>query len=98
YRNVTGVQTCALPISCGIVPKIYQLALEHFSITLAISLHAPNDESRKRLMPVANRYTIGEIMEACRVYFKETGRRISFEYSLVRSEERRVGKGGRTGR
>src|SRR5699024_2012442 len=72
--------------TCGIVPKIYQLAQEHFSITLAISLHAPNDESRKRLMPVANRYTIGEIMEACRVYFKETGRRISFEYSLVAGE------------
>lgn len=72
--------------TCGIVPGIYQLAQEHFSITLAISLHAPNDESRKRLMPVANRYTIGEIMEACRVYFKETGRRISFEYSLVAGE------------
>ncbi|MGI6010561.1 MAG: 23S rRNA (adenine(2503)-C(2))-methyltransferase RlmN [Ruminococcus sp.] len=72
--------------TCGLVPMIYKLAKEKFSITLAISLHAPNDEKRRKLMPVANRYSIGEIMEGCREYFRETGRRISFEYSLVGGE------------
>lgn len=75
-RNIT-VSTC------GLVPKIYELAKERLAITLAISLHAPNDEMRKELMPIANKYTINEIMEACDFYIKETGRRITFEYSLV---------------
>ena len=75
-RNIT-VSTC------GLVERIYDLAKENFSITLAISLHAPNDEMRKELMPIANKYTISQIMEACDYYIKETGRRITFEYSLV---------------
>ena len=75
-RNIT-VSTC------GLVERIYDLAKEQFSITLAISLHAPNDEMRKELMPIANKYTISQIMEACDYYIKETGRRITFEYSLV---------------
>jgi len=75
-RNVT-VSTC------GLVERIRQLAEEQFSITLAISLHAPNDEARKKLMPVANKYTIAEILDACDAYFAKTGRRVSFEYSLV---------------
>lgn len=75
-RNVT-VSTC------GLVERIRQLADEQFSITLAISLHAPNDEARKKLMPVANKYSIVEIMDACDEYFGKTGRRVSFEYSLV---------------
>ena len=75
-RNVT-VSTC------GLVERIRQLADEQFSITLAISLHAPNDEARKKLMPVANKYSIAEIMDACDEYFGKTGRRVSFEYSLV---------------
>lgn len=72
--------------SCGIVPQIYRLADEGFAITFAVSLHAPNDEKRKALMPVANQYGIAELMEACRYYFKQTGRRITFEYSLVAGE------------
>lgn len=72
--------------SCGIVPQIYRLADEGFSITFAVSLHAPNDEKRKALMPIANRYSIAELMEACHYYFKQTGRRITFEYSLVAGE------------
>lgn len=72
--------------SCGIVPQIYRLADERFAITFAVSLHAPNDEKRKALMPVANQYGIAELMEACRYYFKQTGRRITFEYSLVAGE------------
>lgn len=75
-RNIT-VSTC------GLVEKIYQLAEEKLQITLAISLHAPNDEIRRKLMPVANRYSIQEILKACDVYYQKTGRRISFEYSLV---------------
>lgn len=70
--------------TCGLVEKIRQLAEEKLQITLAISLHAPNDEVRKELMPIANRYTIEEILEACKYYFDKTGRRISFEYSLVK--------------
>ena len=76
-RNIT-VSTC------GIVPKIKELADLKLQITLAISLHAPNDELRKTMMPIANKYSIAEIMDACRYYLDKTGRRISFEYSLVK--------------
>lgn len=76
-RNIT-VSTC------GLVPRIRQLADEHLQITLAISLHAPNDELRKTLMPIANKYSIEEIFDACRYYLSMTNRRITFEYSLVR--------------
>ena len=75
-RNVT-VSTC------GIVPKMKRLAEERLQITLALSLHAGTDEKRRGLMPVAERYSIAELMEACRYYFERTGRRITFEYSLV---------------
>ena len=75
-RNIT-VSTC------GIVPKIYELAKEKLQITLALSLHAPNDEKRQELMPIAQRYSMDEVLDACRNYFQETGRRITFEYSLV---------------
>jgi 23S rRNA (adenine2503-C2)-methyltransferase len=75
-RNVT-VSTC------GIVPNIYKLADEHLSLTLALSLHATTDEKRKEIMPIANSYTIEELIEACTYYFKTTGRRVSLEYSLI---------------
>lgn len=75
-RNVT-VSTC------GIVPKMKQLAKEKLQITLALSLHATTDEKRRRLMPIANKYSIAELMSACKYYFSQTGRRITFEYSLV---------------
>ena len=70
--------------SCGIVPKLKELADLKLQITLAISLHAPNDELRKTMMPIANKYSIEEIMDVCRYYIESTGRRISFEYSLVK--------------
>ncbi|WP_434309171.1 23S rRNA (adenine(2503)-C(2))-methyltransferase RlmN [Hominifimenecus sp. rT4P-3] len=76
-RNIT-VSTC------GLVSEIRSLAKERFGITLALSLHAPNDELRRTMMPVANRYTIAETLAACDFYFEETGRRMSYEYSLVR--------------
>ena len=75
-RNVT-VSTC------GIVPRIRQLAEETLQITLALSLHASSQEKRKSLMPVANQYELAEVIDACRYYFEKTGRRITFEYSLV---------------
>ena len=69
--------------TCGLVPMINKLAEYDFGITLAISLHAADDETRKTLMPIANRYSIEEIINAVRDYFNKTGRRITFEYSLV---------------
>ena len=75
-RNIT-VSTC------GLVPYIDKLAKEGLQITLALSLHATTDEKRKQLMPIANRYHISELMDACQNYFDKTGRRITFEYSLV---------------
>ena len=72
--------------SCGLVPEIYRLADEGFAITFALSLHAATDEKRRELMPIANRYSIAEVLEACRYYFDKTGRRVTFEYSLVSGE------------
>ena len=69
--------------TCGIVPKMYALAEENLQITLAISLHASNQAKRAELMPIANKYSINEVLEACRNYFEKTGRRLTFEYSLV---------------
>ena len=69
--------------TCGLVPRIYELADEKLQMTLAVSLHAPNDEKRRELMPIANKYSVDELLEACRYYFAKTGRRITFEYSLV---------------
>lgn len=69
--------------TCGIVPRIRELAGRQFAITLALSLHAPNQKKRRELMPVANKYGIHEVVDACRYYFEQTGRRVTFEYSLV---------------
>lgn len=69
--------------TCGIVPRIYDLAEEKLQITLALSLHGSTQEKRKKLMPVANKYELSEVLRACDVYFEKTGRRVSFEYSLV---------------
>lgn len=69
--------------TCGLVPNIYKLADDGFSVTLTISLHAPNDELRKTIMPIANAYKIEEILKACDYYFEKTGRRYAFEYSLI---------------
>ena len=70
--------------TCGIVPRIKQLADEGFSVTLSVSLHSTMDEARRQLMPIANKYSISEIIEAVKYYFQKTGRRIIFEYSLVK--------------
>ncbi|MDD7077168.1 MAG: 23S rRNA (adenine(2503)-C(2))-methyltransferase RlmN [Lachnospiraceae bacterium] len=75
-RNVT-VSTC------GIVENIRKLAEERLQITLALSLHASSQEKRKELMPIAYKYELEDVLDACRYYFLQTGRRITFEYSLV---------------
>ena len=69
--------------TCGIVPKIRMLAEESFPITLSISLHAADDETRSTIMPVNNKWGVDELLDACRDYYKATGRRISFEYTLI---------------
>lgn len=69
--------------TCGIVPRMRELADHKLAITLALSLHASNQKKRLSLMPVANKYEIHEVVDACRYYFAQTGRRVTFEYSLV---------------
>ena len=75
-RNIT-VSTCGIP------DKIRAFAEEGLPVTLALSLHAPNNEIRKKLMPVARQYELNEVMDAFRYYYDKTGRRLTFEYSLV---------------
>lgn len=69
--------------TCGLVDKIYDFANEHMQVTLAVSLHAPNDDIRKSIMPVANRYSMDEIKKACRYFIEKTGRRVTFEYAMI---------------
>ena len=70
--------------TCGLVPKIRELADLGFQITLALSLHAPNQSVREEIMPIARAYPLEEVLAACRYYFEKTGRRLSFEYSIVK--------------
>ncbi|MDO5649253.1 MAG: 23S rRNA (adenine(2503)-C(2))-methyltransferase RlmN [Gallicola sp.] len=99
YENVTGfirmitddkgygmsIRSVTLS-TCGIVPKIYQLGEDQLPINLAISLHNPFNEERKKLMPIGKKYSIEEILQACDYFFKETGRRVSYEYTLIAEE------------
>ena len=91
-KNVTaegGVQISARNISlstCGIVPKMYALADEGIPLNLTVSLHATDDETRARVMPIAKAYKIAEILKACKYYFNKTGRRYYFEYTLIDGE------------
>ncbi len=85
-NNPEGLGIGARHISlstCGLVPNIYKLAKENIQCTLSISLHAITDEKRREIMPVANVYSISELITACKEYIKITGRRISFEYALI---------------
>ncbi len=77
YRNITLS-------TCGLVPKIHALADEGLSINLAISLHAANDETRRKIMKIANVYSINDIVSASREYFEKTGRRVTFEFALIK--------------
>lgn len=78
-RNIT-VSTC------GLVPQMRRLADEKLAITLALSLHASNQKTREGLMPIAKKYELSEVLEACKYYFEQTGRRITLEYSLIAGE------------
>jgi len=69
--------------TCGIVPRIYELAKIDLPITLSVSLHAADDSTRSAIMPVNNSWGVGELLDACKEYYKATGRRISFEYTLI---------------
>ena len=75
-RNITAS-------TCGLAEGIRRLADEHFAITLALSLHAVTDEKRRDIMPIANKYALSDVIDACRYYFDSTGRRITLEYSLI---------------
>ena len=79
-----GISQRSITVStCGLVPMIDRLAEEKLQITLALSLHAPEDALRRTMMPIANRYTIEETLAACDRYFDATGRRVSYEYALI---------------
>lgn len=69
--------------TCGLVPGIRKLAERNLQLTLSVSLHAPDNETRDRLMPVNRAYPIEVLLEACRDYYTETSRRISFEYAMI---------------
>ena len=71
--------------TCGIVPKIYQLAQLDLGLTLTVSLHAADDKTRSEIMPINKAYSIEKLMKACRSYFDKTSRRVSFEYALINS-------------
>lgn len=86
-NNPKGLEIGARHISistCGIVPRIKEIADRDMQSTLSISLHATNNEKRSSMMPINNRYKIEELMEACRYYIEKTNKRISFEYALAK--------------
>ncbi len=72
--------------TCGLVPEMRRFAEEENGVTLTVSLHNPFDEGRRRIMPVARKYSVAEVMDAARYYFRKTGRRVCFEYTLIRGE------------
>ena len=85
-REPEGVQIGLRNVSlstCGIVPRMYDLAQEDLPVTLSVSLHAPNDEIRRQTMPIARAYPMDQLLAACRNYIEKTGRRVIFEYALV---------------
>ncbi len=85
-REPEGIRISLRNVSlstCGLVPEMKRLAAEKLPVTLCVSLHAPNDEIRRKLMPIANRYAMDGILEACREYIRATGRRVIFEYALT---------------
>lgn len=69
--------------TCGIVPKIHQLAEDTSGVTLSLSLHSPTDARRSEIMPINRKYKIAEVLDACRSYMQKTGRRVTFEYAVI---------------
>ncbi len=85
-REENGIRISLRNVSlstCGLVPRMRQLAEEELPVTLCVSLHAPNDEIRRMTMPIARKYSMEEILDACRYYVEKTGRRVIFEYALA---------------
>lgn len=70
--------------TCGLTERIDKLASLHLQLTLSVSLHAPDDETRSKIMPVNRRYGVEPLLDSCRRYYEATGRRISFEYAMIR--------------
>jgi len=86
-NNPKGLNIGARHISistCGIVPKIYELADKNLQCTLSVSLHSSNDKTRSSMMPINNKYDINELIKACKYYIQKTNKRISFEYALAK--------------
>lgn len=86
-NNPKGLEIGARHISvstCGIVPRIYELADKDFQSTLSISLHQATNEKRSQMMPINNKYNIEDLMKACKYYIEKTNKRISFEYALAK--------------
>ena len=71
--------------TCGLVDKIYKLSQERFQLTLSVSLHAPNDEIRNKIMKINNKWNVSDLITACKKYIAKTGRRISFEYTMIKN-------------
>lgn len=69
--------------TCGVIPRIYDLMEKNLQLTLSVSLHAPNDTIRSKIMPVNRKWGVDELLEVCRKYARRTGRRISFEYAMI---------------
>ena len=85
-REENGIRISLRNVSlstCGLVPQMQRFAEEDLPVTLCVSLHAPNDDIRKQIMPVAHRYPMRDVLEACRRYIGKTGRRVIFEYALI---------------
>ncbi len=88
-RLVNREESCGVGLrhislsTCGLVENMYRLADMDLPVTLSLSLHAPNDAVRRTIMPVANRYSMADVLDACRYYVKKTGRRVIFEYALI---------------
>ena len=83
-RNGKNISARHISVStCGIVPKIYDLIEKHPQFTLSVSLHAPTDELRSRIMPINKKWPVDELLEACKRYTETTRRRISFEYAMM---------------
>lgn len=94
-----GISYRSISLStCGIVPKIHKLAEENLPITLSISLHSADDNARSEIMPINNAYSVAELLSACSSYFEKTGRRISFEYTLIAGKNDSKGEAERLAR
>ena len=84
HKNGLNIGLRHIAVStCGLVPQILELSKENMPITLSVSLHAPDDETRRKIMPINDKYPLDKLIEACKIYTMITNRRITFEYSLI---------------